>query len=333
MGSTWRHFPKGVVEGTDERPERRIVELACLAPSIHNTQPWKWRIADGVIELHADRARQLPVADPDGRSLAISCGAALHHATVAAIASGYRPTVERHGAPGSDVLAVIGLTEAPTPATAADDLALLRQRVTDRRRFTSWPIPDGRLRALAATVGGNGFEAVALTDEPQRARIEQLVDRAMRTQDQVESFQVEQASWIDRPTPDGIPTPSLAPRENGFNARRSRFGVHLPPSRPPASERIESSDGLIVLTTDEDTQPAWLACGEALSAIWLSATRAGQSLVPLSQVIEVPETREALRHELVGRRPQLLVRVGWQEMCRSTLPHTPRRPVDDVLIG
>src|SRR5678815_5003933 len=74
---------------------RRIIELACRAPSVHNTQPWRWRIRGAELELHADRSRQLQVGDPQGRNLVISCGAALHHAQVAAGALGWEARVDR----------------------------------------------------------------------------------------------------------------------------------------------------------------------------------------------------------------------------------------------
>ena len=79
---------------------------------------------------------------------------------------------------------------------------------------------------------------------------------------------------------------------------------------------------------------AWLRTGQTLSAVWLQATRAGLSIVPLSQAIEVPETREALHRDVFAgmARPQLLLRVGWQEIARATLARTPRRPLDDVLL-
>jgi hypothetical protein len=88
---------------------------------------------------------------------------------------------------------------------------------------------------------------------------------------------------------------------------------------------------VICATTDDP--PAWLRAGEALSAIWLDATTEGLSIVPLSQVIEVRETREALRYDVLGglAEPLVVLRVGWQAISRSQLPRTPRRPVDEVL--
>ena len=78
----------------------RATERALRAPSVHNSQPWQWRISDGVVELHADPDRHLVGTDPDRRDLVISCGAALHHLRVAALASGLLPAVSRLPDPG-----------------------------------------------------------------------------------------------------------------------------------------------------------------------------------------------------------------------------------------
>ena len=98
---------------------------------------------------------------------------------------------------------------------------------------------------------------------------------------------------------------------------------------------MESGDGLILLHAADDSPGSWLRAGEALSTLWLSAVRDGLSVVPLSQVIEVAETRDAIQHQVLGgaATPLLLVRVGWQAIGRSQLEPTPRRPVDEVLLS
>src|SRR6516225_8686290 len=53
-----------------------LIATAARAPSVQNTQPWRFRVGDYVIELYADLGRKLKV-DPAGRELLISCGAAL----------------------------------------------------------------------------------------------------------------------------------------------------------------------------------------------------------------------------------------------------------------
>ena len=126
----------------------RMVELACLAPSIHNTQPWAWRLSGPEAWLYADLDRQLHVEDPTGRNLVISCGAALDHFRLAARALGWRAEVER--IPDSDdptLLAHLTLRRDPRP-DAVGVLDAMRTRCTDRRRFTSWPVPPERLETL-----------------------------------------------------------------------------------------------------------------------------------------------------------------------------------------
>src|SRR4051812_39577227 len=138
--------------GTPSRDAlRTVVQVACRAPSVHNTQPWLWRMAaETTLELYADRTRQLPVADVDGRNLAISCGAALHQAVEAGTATGLASTVELCPDPTDpDLLGRATFTPARPPADARSRLLTLDQRCTDRRRFTSWPVPDARLHALA----------------------------------------------------------------------------------------------------------------------------------------------------------------------------------------
>ena len=155
----------------------RIVEFACLAPSVHNTQPWRWRIRnDHLIELWADRDRQLRVADPDGRNLAISCGAALHHFMVASRALGAISTVDLTpvgGEPG--LLATIRLSPGRTASDAAESLEVLTRRRTDRRRFTSWPVPESRLAHLTRAAAGWGAYAIPILDVGARFHTELLL--------------------------------------------------------------------------------------------------------------------------------------------------------------
>lgn len=313
--------------------ERRLIELACRAPSIHNTQPWLWRIRPGVIELYADRSRQLTVADPVGRNLLISCGAAFHHARVAAAGTGFGTVVEYLlGGPDADRLAIVRLSPAPVTPEATDQLIALERRRTDRRRFTSWPIPDERLAQLAHSVTTDGVIAIPLTDLRQRLRTEVLADQAMRFQADDPRFDAEQTRWIGGSGDEGIPLWALVPFESGYNDTPSRF-VGPRTLCPPNRERASGSDGVIALASIDDDPVSWFHCGEALSALWLTATIGNLSIVPLSQVIEVEETRRSLEHDVLGRAPQILLRVGWQEISRGRLPPTPRRPVDDVLLG
>jgi len=309
---------------------RRLVSLACRAPSVHNTQPWAWRLRPDGVDLYADHQRRLSVADPVGRELTISCGAALHHVQVAARAMGWSAAVRRlPDAMAPALLAQVRLSPAVPPRDAAGDLAALRDRYTDRRRFTSWPVPDERLQGLAAAARGHGVGAVALTDVTARFRVELLISRALQLQARHLALADEQQTWLERHRGYGIPVASVPDRASADESRRSRFGLG---TLEDDGRDVEGRDGLVVLCAEEDSREAWLRAGEGLSALWLRAVRTGLSVVPLSQALEVDETRAALRYDVFGGLavPMLLVRVGWQAIGRSQLPRTPRRPVSDV---
>ena len=324
LGTRTERAPTTVIE--------RLVSLACLAPSVHNTQPWLWRHQDGVLELQADLRRRLPAEDPRGRNLTLSCGAALHHLQFAARALGWETTVDRlpAGAPDT-VLARIVVSRTVHHAVARGDIDLLRTRCTDRRRFTAWPVPPDRLDALCRRAPMWGARAEAVTSDAARFRLELLANRAISFLEVEGRRLLEQDRWIDRDGPDGIPLELLPDDPDPLQAR-SRF-------RPGVLEDtrlvIHGGERVIALGGDGDDVGSWLRTGEAMSDLWLEATRAGMSVVPMTQPIEVESTRHEIARTVLTSRfePHLLLRVGWQAIGRRDLPRTPRRPLRDVFVG
>ena len=316
-----------------EAPLRELVELATRAPSIHNTQPWRWRAGGTRVRLYADRSRQLHHSDPDGRTLVLSCGAALHHAQVAAEGLGWQAVVRRCPDPADpDLLATLDLFPGRVVPAAQERLEALRVRSTDRRRFTSWPLPAERLDRLAEQAASWGAMVVPVVDPGRQATLEELMVRADRIERQDPDHAAEVAPWVGAAGPDGVPGSSIPEPTPNRPAMPSRYrdGGGL---SDPAGEPSEFVEGVMVLATLDDDPLAWLRTGETLSALWLDTIRQGLSLLPLSQVTEVSQTREGVRQEVLRglAHPQLLVRVGWQEMTRRGLPRTARRPVEEVL--
>ena len=308
---------------------RRLVELACQAPSFHNSQPWLWRITHDGLELYADQSRRLEVEDPYGRSLLISCGSVLHHARVVVAAWGMTATVERFPlGPGSTLLARLRIDATHRTPTDPDVLDLVANRCTDRRRFTSWPVPPERLAQLSDAALEQGAYAVPVTDVTSRFRFELLAHRARTTQASDARVQQEQRRWTDRGDRDGVPSNVLPHRTAGD--RGGRFGAGV---LPQSNRGTDGTEGVLVLGAADDGPEAWVRTGEGLSALWLEATRQGLSVVPQSQPIEVERTRAALQREVLGGllTPHLVVRIGWQAISRDEIPRTPRRPVGDVL--
>ena len=133
------------------------VELACRAPSVHHTRPWRWRIGPTELHLFLERDRRPAALDPDERGLLLSCGAAVHHLQVALRAVGWDSVVHHLPDPARpDHLAAV---EVRPGRTRPEDLALamaIDRRRTARRSHTSRPVP-ARLREgfcdLAAAAG------------------------------------------------------------------------------------------------------------------------------------------------------------------------------------
>jgi hypothetical protein len=192
-------------------------------------------------------------------------------------------------------------------------------------------VPAGRLNLLAKAVEDDGGQAVPVTDLTDRFRVDLMVARAHRLQERDATIKAEVQRWLDRSAYDGLPSDHLPAHPTALDKLPSRFDAGLLPDQ---GQEVESSDGVILLCGDDDSRASWLRAGESLGALWLNAVHEGLSVVPLSQVIEVTETRDALRHQVLGDLavPLLLVRVGWQPLSRSQLEPTPRRPVDDVLL-
>ena len=149
-----------------------------------------------------------------------------------------------------------------------------------------------------------------VVDVTDRFRVDRLVERARDHQSRDARVAGEQQEWVDHGPVDGVPSAVLpAPDASTSVATATRFGPGLLDDPTP---ELESSDGVLLLCGYDDGPADWLRTGEALSALWLRATLDGLSVVPLSQVIEVDETRAALQHEVLGGLavPHLLVRLG-----------------------
>jgi hypothetical protein len=317
-----------------ERVGRQLVGIACRAPSVDNTQPWAWRLRPDGMDLYADHQRRQPGADPTGRELVISCGAALHHTVVAAEAIGAHVEVTTlPEGPGSDLMARFTLTPSHPTDDALTRASLLGKRHTDRRRFTEWPVPAENLEHLAEAGEKWGATVLPIIDRGLRVEVERLLEEARRRQQGDPRIAEETESWIDHGATDGIPTATLPLFRGARGERPTRFGSGLIPDG--AESVLHGTDGLLVVSTPDDTPRSWLRAGASLSALWLQATTNGLSVVPLSQLAEVPPTRAALRERLspLSPVPQVLARVGWQEIGRAELPRPPRRPLDDVLRG
>jgi nitroreductase len=305
-------------------------EVAGYAPSVHNTQPWRWRISGEGMDLFADRERQLTVADPQGRLLTISCGAALHHAVVALAAEGWQARVRRLDGP--DHLARITLgRHAEVTAEAMRHLQAIRVRHTDRRPVADTPVTAETVDVLRHAAAAHGIDMHFLKPD----QVIELGAASARA-DRIELLDPQQRHeltyWVggDRPEGTGIPDSALTTGEPSGGPVPGRDFVRA--GTLPTSNGTDRAASYAVLFGMGDEPGDWLRAGEALSACWLAATERGVSVLPFSAVIEVPATREVLRRLVSGiGYPYLVLRLGIAPDDRPGPPHTPRVPARQLI--
>ena len=330
------HGPRRAALAATLPPYEEILTLACRAPSIHNTQPWLWRVGDRGLDLLADRSRRLVHADPDQRNLVLSCGAALHHLQVVAAGLGWRADVDRSpDAAEPWRLASIVLSPEDVTLRDAQRLHAVTVRQTDRRRATGAPVTTEELTSLSRTAADWGAQGIAVKDVDVITELLRLDARANEIQQGDEGYLFELAAWARFRRADGV-RPELLPQHSSATPP-------LPgPARFPDGELLDdvpAGEGggvtaLLLLTTSSDDNLSRLRAGEAMSDLWLRATETGLSVVPMSQCIEVAETRERIITTVLHDRafPQILLWVGHLPSDRGPLPRSPRRPVEDVLV-
>jgi hypothetical protein len=329
--------PPGLEPHTVDEIVSYVVASAVWAPSVHNTQPW-WFSADGQeISLHADVGRRLKVADPDGREMMISCGAALFTARLAIRSLGYIPQTCVLPDPGEPTL-IARVSWSQRAAATVDELRLLHEvqlRRTHRGGFDSVPLPPDLLAALREGVARDGATLRIVADDGRRAALAAVIQRAERML-QLDGARIrELASWAPAPgSPrrDGVPATSYPARSEhtrpdfpGRDFAHGR-GWGLPPFSSAPWPRTAGVVGL--LTTADDRPADWVRTGQALQRMLLTASTSGVVAALHSQPLELPMLREFIRTQLSDcAYPQLVLRLGTVIQVAASV----RRAPADVL--
>jgi hypothetical protein len=322
--------------GTVREKFRSALRSAVLAPSSHNSQPWRFRLRGDVLELLADRARALPVVDPDDRELIISCGVCLRFLQVALTHFGEGTSVSLlPNAEDPDLLARIELTGRMVPTDRDHTLfGGIRERRTNRHPFSPDPIPEPALARARAQAERQQVWLQTLIAEDDRNALADLIAEGDRMQLADRRFRRELAAWVHS---------NRSSSRDGMPGFAHGMGTVVSEVGPLIIRTFDIGDGkaardrelalgspaLAVLWTEDDTPRDWLRAGLGLAGVLLSLQADAISCSYLNQAMEVPELRARVR-ALLGREgaPQLVLRLGRGKPTRPT----PRRGVDEVLV-
>jgi hypothetical protein len=309
-------------------------QQAALAPSIHNTQPWRFRIEPGALEIYGDLTRQLTVLDPLARQLVISCGCAAFNARVGLAEFGWRARVDRAiDLDPAQPLCRIVASGGQLAWLALGDLAgEIARRHTNRREFAPDPVPPDVVEQLVAAAEQECAELLPITRADDRLALADLSQRADRIENADPAYRAELRYWTtdDPRRADGVP--AMAVPHVGGDA-----GDELPirdfDTRGmgwlPTHTHSVRTQSLFLLGTAGNRPIDWLRAGEALQRVLLVLTRNGFAASPLTQVVEVSETHLQLRERLGLRwHPHVLLRAG----RAPAMTPVNRRPLSDLLI-
>jgi nitroreductase len=307
------------------------VRLAIAAPSLHNSQPWRFRIHRDGIDVLADRTRQLDVIDPTGRELMISVGAAVFNLRVAIRHELRVPQVRLLPDPSQpDLVATVQVGRQTVPdASAAGLAAAIPLRHTNRRPFAPAVVPADIVDRLVAAAHAERA-VLAVAGPTARGAILSLARTAEERLRAKGIYRAELAEWTRSGAGrrDGIPPHAIGPWAALETLPMRDFGLTQPWLQRPV-EPFEPFPTIVVLSTDGDTTVDWLRAGQALQRVLLVATVDRLSATPISQPLEIPSLRRLLTDTGADRWAQMILRLGYGQPTAAT----PRRPVSDVLIA
>jgi len=315
-----------------------IVAMATRAPSMHNTQPWRFlvvpasddTIEGALIEVREDPKRALPVGDPTGWGARVACGAAVFGLRLGIAVRGHRAETHLLPDPSEPELIArirVGAQHPSTPVERDLYTAIPRRR-TNRYPFSDVTPDADTVARLVPAARLEGAWLDVLRDPKRRVTVAALVREAQARMNTDPAYRAEVQSWV-RDTDDysdGVPRRAGGPSPAPYDLLAFRDFGNL--ARSPGRD-FERDPLVCVLGSDTDHAGAQIRVGMALHRVLLTATAAGLSSSMLSQPVELPDLRRRLRAALghTSGWPQMVLRFGYGVRT----PATPRRPVSEVL--
>src|SRR5215213_1882183 len=319
------NFPR---EGEPIQRLKFLLRYAILAPSIHNTQPWRFSVAEDRILVFSDQLKWVEVADADQRELHISIGCALENLIISAEHFGYGHQVHyfprtTDGKQFTELILTPG--GGPSSLRSRDLFDAILVRRTNRERYEARAVSEEDERRLQACFIEEGV-TLYMTSEPEiRREADALVGRADAIQFSDPAFREELAYWMGRGV---FGTPWLFARLSQMAASYLDLGKYVAKKE---SDLLMGAPVLAVICSEENDRESQVRVGQAFERMALTAAALGIGIQPMSQLLQVPDTKAELA-QLIGCAnsfPQQSFRLGY---AGAEKEHTPRRRLVETLV-
>lgn len=324
---------------------RELVAEARLAPSVHNVQPSRWRLAGSRVLLLGDPSRAIPVADPAGRDWRLSHGTQLEGLSLALGARGARLADLRvhvaEAAPGPD-----GLVPIAEASIADDASAAPREPVSARRSWRGQFKPvDSETRADLARLSAERDDCILVTDRAMIADIAQLADRAGLYFLRDDRHRAELLQWMrlskshPRYQLDGLNAEAMSLSAiEAWGAGLVLGPLFRPLDRvglaaPLVRETAKTSSAAAIVLFHRPAGEDAFDSGRAFYRAWLAMERCGFKGCPISVLADWDESRTTLARRCavpVGRHIVSVFRIGRPDGTPSGV--RARLPVEALIV-
>ncbi|HXG94573.1 MAG TPA: nitroreductase [Blastocatellia bacterium] len=304
-----------------------LLRYAILAPSSHNTQPWKFAVTDEEILVFANLDRWLQVADRDQRELYISIGCAIENLLVAAEHFGFGHTISYFPEPDNRrlVAAVRFMPEGePSAFRSREMFDAIFVRHTNHKEYEPRTIAQAKLERISSCVVEDGVTLFMTGSLEIKRKVDALVNRADAIQFRDPAFREELAYWIGQGV---FGTPWLLAKLSQLAVSYLDMGKIM---AKKDSDVLMSAPVLGLICSRKDDRETQVKVGQVFERIYLTAAVLGLAIQPMSQIVQIPEIKSELREliPLAGLFPQQPFRLGYAEPEKG---HTPRRPIEEAI--
>ena len=318
-----------------QHPEvHELIRYATLAPNGHNTQPWRFRLADGQIDILPDFSRRTPAVDPDDHHLFVGLGCAAETLALAAAARG-KPGEIRFD-PAGDGSVAFRFKDGSAVESAL--FAAIPMRQSTRAEYDGRQVSPGDLWLLTEAATVPGVDLVLLTERTLLGQMRDMVVAGNAVQMADTDFMRELLTWLRF-----NPCQAMATGDGLFSAtsggptlpawlgpRAFKWFFRVGAENDKYARQISSSAGVAVFVSERADAEHWVNTGRACQRFALQATALGLKHAFINQPVEVASLRPELA-ALIGRpgyRPDLVMRFGYG----GAMPFSARRPVEHMLV-